>query len=251
MLELGVDVLKDVVATLEEAAAEANSPAAKKITRRWYNLLERGVNILWINIQQQAFDHNDRVKRIKATKKPIPSYQQDASNPRTPGVPSRVCYQKQTKLHGFLQLFNHISLLMSRRYVCVSDEEYVLDQWEAFSHGYRYSSVSISRFKVQSSIGHLVWFFDSGNSIVSGANLWCPCVDCFKKSKKFKDFRLGLLLLKRWEMFLIHLISEGWVAPLKMKDQALPALDRATKDHGKNLTGKIAYTLNFQEKFPI
>ena len=36
------------------------------------------------------------------------------------------------------------------------------------------SSVSISSFKVQSSIGHLVWFFDSGNSIVSGANLWCP-----------------------------------------------------------------------------
>ena len=29
------------------------------------------------------------------------------------------------------------------------------------------SSVSIFRFKVQSSIGHLVWF--------SGANLWCPC----------------------------------------------------------------------------
>ena len=36
------------------------------------------------------------------------------------------------------------------------------------------SSVSISCFKVQSSIGHLVCFFDSGNSIVSGANLWCP-----------------------------------------------------------------------------
>ena len=37
------------------------------------------------------------------------------------------------------------------------------------------SSVSISPFKVHSSFGHLVWFFDSGNSIVSGANLWCPC----------------------------------------------------------------------------
>ena len=34
VLELEVDVLKEVVATLEEAAAEANSPAAKKITRR-------------------------------------------------------------------------------------------------------------------------------------------------------------------------------------------------------------------------
>ena len=40
------------------------------------------------------------------------------------------------------------------------------------------SSVSISCFKVQSSIGHLVWFFDSGNSIVSGANLWCPWWFC-------------------------------------------------------------------------
>ena len=67
------------------------------------------------------------------------------------------------------------------------------------------------------------------------------CVDCFKKSKKFKDFTLGLLLLKRWEMFLIHLISEGWVAPLKMRGQALPAVDRATKDHGKNVPGKISY----------
>ena len=35
-------------------------------------------------------------------------------------------------------------------------------------------SASISRYKVQSSIRHLVWFFYSGNSIVSGANLWCP-----------------------------------------------------------------------------
>merc|ERR1712192_4746 len=34
VLELEVDVLKEVVATLEEAAAEANSPVAKKITRR-------------------------------------------------------------------------------------------------------------------------------------------------------------------------------------------------------------------------
>ena len=37
------------------------------------------------------------------------------------------------------------------------------------------SSVSISCSKVQSSIGNLVCFFESGNSIVSGANLWCPC----------------------------------------------------------------------------
>ena len=34
------------------------------------------------------------------------------------------------------------------------------------------SSVSISCFKV--SIGNLIWFFDSGNSIISEGNLWCP-----------------------------------------------------------------------------
>ena len=36
------------------------------------------------------------------------------------------------------------------------------------------SSVSISCFKVQSSIGHLVFFFDSENSLVSEWNSWCP-----------------------------------------------------------------------------
>ena len=62
---------------------------------------------------------------------------------------------------------------MSRKYVNVFDEEYVLDQLIAFSRG---CVVLISfHFLLQSSIGHLVWFFDSGNSIVSGTNLWCPC----------------------------------------------------------------------------
>ena len=42
--------------------------------------------------------------------------------------------KKQTKLHGFPLLFNHIFLLMSGKYVCVANEKYVLDQWEAFSH---------------------------------------------------------------------------------------------------------------------
>ena len=37
------------------------------------------------------------------------------------------------------------------------------------------SSDFISYFKVQSSIGHLVCFFDSGNSIVFRGNFWCPC----------------------------------------------------------------------------
>ena len=36
------------------------------------------------------------------------------------------------------------------------------------------SSVSSSCFKVQSSIGHLVWFFDIENSLVSEWNSWCP-----------------------------------------------------------------------------
>ena len=40
----------------------------------------------------------------------------------------------------------------------------------AFSHC---CMVHISCFKVQSSIGHLVWFFDNVNSIVSGGNSWC------------------------------------------------------------------------------
>ena len=43
------------------------------------------------------------------------------------------------------------------------------------------SSVFISRFKVQSSIGHLVWFFKSPNSIVSLANVWCPWKSFLKK----------------------------------------------------------------------
>ena len=35
----------------------------------------------------------------------------------------------------FPQLFNHIFLHMSRKSVCVFNEKYVLNQWEAFSHG--------------------------------------------------------------------------------------------------------------------
>ena len=69
---------------------------------------------------------------------------------RTPGVPaSGVRYQKKkTKLHGFPQLFNHSVLLMSRKYICVASEYYVLDQREAFSHSC------------------LVWFLIYRNSIV-------------------------------------------------------------------------------------
>ena len=38
--------------------------------------------------------------------------------------------KKKTKLHGFPQLFNHIFLLMSRKYVCAANQKYVRDQYE-------------------------------------------------------------------------------------------------------------------------
>ena len=79
---------------------------------------------------------------------------------------------------------------MSRRYVCVSDEEYVLDQWEAFSH----SCMAVISFhsKVQSSIGHLVCFF--WNSIVSGETCWRPC-------QKYKCTYLTLLRIFSYFFF--------------------------------------------------
>ena len=52
------------------------------------------------------------------------------------------------------------------------------------------SSVSISYFRVLSSLGHLVWFFDSGNLIVAAANSWCP----LKKT----DLHVSLSLLMKW-----------------------------------------------------
>ena len=50
------------------------------------------------------------------------------------------------------------------------------------------SSVSISYFKAQSSIGCL--FFDGRNSIVSGVNFWCPYERIFlKELLKMVEFR--------------------------------------------------------------
>ena len=49
------------------------------------------------------------------------------------------------------------------------------------------SSVSISRFRIQSSIFHLVCFFDSRNSIVSRANFWCPCIE-YASLDRVKDW---------------------------------------------------------------
>ena len=34
--------------------------------------------------------------------------------------------KSQTKLHGFPQLFNHIFLIISKKYVCVTNEKYNL-----------------------------------------------------------------------------------------------------------------------------
>ena len=41
--------------------------------------------------------------------------------------------ETKTNCICFPQFFNHIFLHMSRKYVSVFNEEYVLDQWEAFS----------------------------------------------------------------------------------------------------------------------
>ena len=87
----------------------------------------------------------------------------------------------QTKLHTFPQLFDHIFLLMSRKYVSVANEKYVPDQGKLFLMVAWLSTVSISCFNVQSSIGNLVCFFNSGNSVVSGVNPWCrywPMINC-------------------------------------------------------------------------
>ena len=54
---------------------------------------------------------------------------------RTPQLLSRVRYQR-SKPNCIVShsLFNHIFLLIRRKYVSVVNEKYVLDQWEAFSH---------------------------------------------------------------------------------------------------------------------
>ena len=54
-------------------------------------------------------------------------------------------------------------------------------------------SLSFSCLKLQSSIGHLVWLFDSGNSIVSGGN-WCPYQKSFTMHKsKYPAPKLEIL----------------------------------------------------------
>ena len=89
---------------------------------------------------------------------------------RTPGVPSGVHYQNKTKLNGFPHLFNHISLLMSRKYFlypmksmfCTNEKPSLIVAWS--------TSISISCSKVQSSIGHSVWF------LMVVVSLWELCL---------------------------------------------------------------------------
>ena len=96
-------------------------------------------------------------------------------SPRTPEVPSRVQYQKSkpncTTFHRFSTIFSNkwagnTSVYSMKSMFWTNEKFSLMVAWS--------SSVSISCFKVQSSIGHLVWFFDSENSILSGANLCCP-----------------------------------------------------------------------------
>ena len=58
---------------------------------------------------------------------PLPGNGTEPSVTRTTEVPFRVHYQKN-KLHSFPQFFKHIFLQMSRKYVSLFNEEYVLDQ---------------------------------------------------------------------------------------------------------------------------
>ena len=80
---------------------------------------------------------------------------------RTSEVPFRVCYQKkQTKLAV------NMSVYLTKSMFWTNEKLSLMVAWSL--------SVSISRFKVRIYIGHLVCFFHSGNSIVSGENLWGP-----------------------------------------------------------------------------
>ena len=87
------------------------------------------------------------------------------------------------------------------------NEKYVLDKWEAFSYGCMASSFSISCFKVQSSIGHLVWFFDSRNSIVSGGNSCCPNRTYYAKCP---DSPLKIFPFKKNDLFIISQKFQLW-----------------------------------------
>ena len=80
---------------------------------------------------------------------------------RTPEVPSRVRHQKNKSnciaFHSFSTIISYkwgrnTSVYSMKSMFLTNEKLSVIVAWS--------SSVSISRFKVQSSIGHLVWFFD-------------------------------------------------------------------------------------------
>ena len=71
-----------------------------------------------------------------------------------------------------------------------TNEKLIMVAWSS-------SFVSISCFEVQSSIGHLVWFFDTRTSIVSVENSWCPW------SKRTNLLQLLHSVRKRWHLTVV------------------------------------------------
>ena len=105
------------------------------------------------------------------------------------------------------------------------------------------SSISISCFKVQSSIGHLVWFFDSRNSIVSGGNSCCPnrtyyakCPDSPLKIFPFKKNNLFIIsqMFQLWNWF-DNCAVVGWVSEVPLSSMPRVGMEqRRTLDFNKS-----------------
>ena len=64
----------------------------------------------------------------------------------------------QTKLHSFLQLFNHIPTNGQEECRCIQQKNMFWTNEKPSLMVAWSSLVSLSCFKAQSSIGHLVWF---------------------------------------------------------------------------------------------
>ena len=77
-----------------------------------------------------------------------------------------------------------------------TNEKLIMVAWSS-------SFVSISCFEVQSSLGHLVWFFDSRNSIVSVENSGCPW------SKRTNLLQLLHSVRKRWHWTVVFSSRRG------------------------------------------
>ena len=103
--------------------------------------------------------------------------------------------------------------------------------------------LSVSCFKVQSSIGHLVWFFDSRNSIVSGGNSCCPnrtyyakCPDSPLKIFPFKKNNLFIISQKfqLWIWF-DNCAVVGWVSEVPLSSMPRVGMEqRRTLDFNKS-----------------